>query len=317
MILDFLKDNLNGDTWEDWCVECYRDRYQNEHFIKVPATHQGDVGIEGYTLSGVAFQCYCPEKSYTDDQLYNHLRDKVSADIAKLIDSDNAARFKELGLPVIREWHFVTPDYKDKRIIQHLEKKRLEVLEIALQDQEKYYYISPEIKLIPKIANDFSVEFVRLIRNPLIDIKLNAAIKKTGKIDWSNCSTEKIDNIKRKLKAIMNVEEDDEDFSEMLGIWAQAYLDGLDIMSKLQESYGTIYEDLFELEQQYKKDVSIKTKMNPDHSMNYKIFNEILDKFETTLREQFKYFSEPTILELRTDIVGGWLADCSLQFKKS
>ena len=55
MILDFIRDNLNGDTWEDWCDACYRDRYQGDHFIKVPADHKGDAGIEGFTLSGVVF----------------------------------------------------------------------------------------------------------------------------------------------------------------------------------------------------------------------------------------------------------------------
>ena len=51
MILDFIRDNLNGDTWEAWCDACYRDRYQGDHFIKVPADHKGDAGIEGFTLS--------------------------------------------------------------------------------------------------------------------------------------------------------------------------------------------------------------------------------------------------------------------------
>lgn len=72
MILDFIRDNLNGDTWENWCDACYRDRYQGDHFVKVPADHKGDAGIEGFTLSGVVYQCYCPDKNYTVNELYTY-----------------------------------------------------------------------------------------------------------------------------------------------------------------------------------------------------------------------------------------------------
>lgn len=45
MILDFIRDNLDGDTWEKWCDDCYRDRYQSDNFTKIPASHLGDAGM--------------------------------------------------------------------------------------------------------------------------------------------------------------------------------------------------------------------------------------------------------------------------------
>lgn len=315
MILDFIRDNLNGDTWEKWCDACYRDRFRDQNFIKIPAEHLGDAGIEGFTLSGIAYQCYCPEKEYSNDDLYIHLRNKVTKDIGKLIDKDNAKRLKALGVCKIKEWHFVTPEYKDKRIIEHLEQKRSEVVIAASEDPETFSYIDPEIRLVPKVAEDFKAELVRLIRNPLVDIKLNTAVKSVRDPEWTTCPAEKIDNIKRKIKAIMNAEEEDEAFKEMVAYWAEAYLKGIEIMSKLQESCGAIYEDLFDLEQQYKKDVSMQSRMNPDRSLNHTLFMEILEKFGDTLRKQFECFSEPSIMELKRDLVSGWLADCSLQFK--
>lgn len=315
MILDFIRDNLDGDSWEKWCDACYRDRFQDQNFIKIPAEHLGDAGIEGFTLSGIAYQCYCPEKDYSDDELFTHLRNKVTKDVGKLIDKDNAKRLKELGVHQIKEWHFVTPEYKDKRIIEHLEKKRKEVVIAASIDPKTFSYIDPQIRLVPKVAEDFKIELVRLIRNPLVDIKLNTAVKSVNDPDWVACPAEKIDNIKRKIKAIMKVEENDSTFKEMIVYWAEAYLKGIEIMSALQESCGAIYEDLFDLEQQYKKDVSMQSRMNPDHSLNYKLFMDILKQFENTLRKQFECFSEPSIMELKRDLVSGWLADCSLQFK--
>ena len=315
MILDFIRDNLDGDTWEKWCDDCYRDRYQEHNYVKIPASYLGDAGIEGFTQNGITYQCYCPERNYTDDELYDHLRDKATADIAKLINKDNAKRLLDLGVRHIKEWHFAIPEYRDKRILEHLENKRKEILRAKAADEDTFLYIDPLIVLVPKTAEDFKIELIRLIRNPLVDIKLNIAVKAIRNVDWTNCETKKIENIKRKIKAIMDKDENDSDFKDMLKFWADAYLKGIEIMNFLQKSCGTIYEDLFELEQQYKQDVSVKSKMNKDNSLNYKLFNDILDNFEKTLTDQFKCFNIPSIMELKRDLVSGWLADCSLQFK--
>jgi hypothetical protein len=315
MILDYIRDNLDGDSWEKWCDDCYRDRFQDQNYVKIPSEYLGDAGIEGFTHSGIVYQCYCPEKNYTDDELYEHLRDKATTDISKLINKDNVKRLLKLGVGSIKEWHFVIPEYKDKRIIEHLETKRLEVLAAKTSDPDTYSYIDPDIRFVPKTAEDFKVEFVRLIRNPLVDLKLNMAVKSIKDVDWTNCEAEKIENIKRKLNAIMSTDENDSDFKEMLKYWAEAYLKGLEIMNTLQKSYGAIYEDLLELEQQYKMDVSAKSKMNKNNTVNFQLFNEILDNFEKTIAEQFNFFSLASTKELKRDLVSGWLADCSLEFK--
>jgi len=315
MILDFLKDTLDGKRWEKLCDSCYRDRYQEKHYTKVPPNYQGDAGIEGFTRSGVVYQCYCPEKEYTDNELYDAQRSKVSKDIGKLIDKSNAKRLVALGITCIKEWHFVIPEYRDKRIVEHLERKRREVLQKKAEDPETFFYIDDNIILVLKEAEDFKVELVRLIRNPLVDTKLNVAVKSIKNVDWTKCDTEKINNIKRKILAIMNTDEDDEDYKDMIQYWAEAYLKGIEIMSRLQQSYGSVYEDLFELEQQYKGDVSMKSKMNSDHSVNGTLFNEIMSDFESTLSKEFEFFSKASIMELKNDLISGWLADCSLQFK--
>jgi len=86
----------DGNAWEDLCVRCYRLRYQKEHYALVPAVQGGDGGIEGFTMSGVV-----------------HQRNKMTADIKKLMSSKNALKLKALGVPKISEWHFNIPEYKD------------------------------------------------------------------------------------------------------------------------------------------------------------------------------------------------------------
>lgn len=103
MILDFYNDKLDGDSWEELCQSCYRIKYQVEHYMEVPATYRGDAGIEGFTQTGVVNQCYCHEKKFSDNELYENQRDKMTKDITKLLSPDYKDKLYKLGVPVIRE----------------------------------------------------------------------------------------------------------------------------------------------------------------------------------------------------------------------
>jgi hypothetical protein len=108
----------------------------------------GDYGIEGWTVNGHAFQCYCPEKDYTQDELYEALRRKITADIPKLqrYAKQIAAR---IGALKIHSWLFVTPVIPHNDIHAHARKKEKEArawqcpilddgFTILIQDAEHY-----------------------------------------------------------------------------------------------------------------------------------------------------------------------------------
>ena len=316
MILDFFDDKLDGDSWEELCQACYRIKYQEEHYMEIPATYQGDAGIEGFTQTGVVNQCYCHEKNFSDNELYENQRDKMTKDITKLLSPDYKDKLYKLGVPVIKEWHFVIPYYKDARIIQHAATKTREVLKKKQEEPEQYDYISEDFLIVIKQAEDFRFEITRIIRNSITDTKLNLAIKEVKVPDWQQCDSEKVENIKRKVAAVMGDGYDEGDFNVVVNTYVESYIKGLEIMRILRISYAEIYEDVYTLEQAYKKQVETKTRMNTDKSMNSTIFNEILVDFEKQLKESCGYFSAASIIELKTDIVSMWLADCSMKFRK-
>lgn len=317
MILDFFKDELNGDTWEELCQSCYRIKYQDQHYTEIPASYRGDAGIEGFTRNGIVNQCYCTEKAFSDDDLYNHQRDKMTTDIGKLIDPDYKKRLKKLGVPQIHEWHFVIPCYKDSRIIQHAETKRQEVLKAKKDNPEQYDYIADDFIVVIKQAEDFKFEITRTIRESITDKKLNVAVREVKDIDWSLCDSEKVNNIRRKVKAVMDDAQDsDPVLNQVINMYIESYIKGMEIMKLLRVSYAAIYEDVHGLEQAYKKQVALKTGMNTNKSMNSQIFNEILNDFEVHLKDTCGYFDSASIIELKIDIVSMWLADCSMLFRK-
>lgn len=314
-IMSFIDGYMTGNAWEDLCVQCYRIRYQSDNYTAIPAMQGGDAGIEGFTDRGIVHQCYCPERTYSDNELYEHLRDKLTTDIDKLMK--NAVRLRTFGVPVIVEWHLNIPEYRDSRIIAHAATKQREVLEAKRDKPEDHEHISDGFQIVIKVAEDFTPEISRIIRTTVTDMQLNLAVKHSDVPDWSKCDSQKAENIRRKIKAVMHVDDDtDENLNTVVGIYIDYYISGIEIMNDLRVGFPEIYEDIFQLEQSYKREVTIKTLMNTDKSMNKTIFDSILNEFQTKLEKDFSQkFTEASIGELKQDMIASWLADCSMEFR--
>ena len=87
-------------------------------------------------------------------------------------------------------------------------------------------------------------------------------------------------------------------------------------MNDLQLHFPEIYEELYKLEQSYKREVSLKTRMNTDRQLNSVLFNDILDEFQEKLEKDFsRMLTQASVVELKQDLVASWLADCSMEFR--
>lgn len=229
----------------------------------------------------------------------------------------NADRLRALGVPPVMEWHLNIPEYKDFRILAHAETKRQEVAKAKNDKPADYVHIADGFRIVIKIAEDFTPEISRIIRTNLTDMRLNLAIQHSDTPDWSRCNSEKVANIRRKIKAVMHVYDDvNEALNQVVGIYVDCYICGLEIMNSLRIDFPEIYEDIFQLEQSYKREVSIKTLMNTDKVMNRSLFDNILNEFQSKLERDFSTrFTEASIGELKQDLVASWLADCSMEFR--
>lgn len=313
-VMTFIEGYMTGNAWEELCVKCYRLRYQKEHYTPIPAVQGGDAGIEGFTHSGIVHQCYCPEREYSEDELYEHQRNKLTTDIQKLIS--NGKRLKELGVPIISEWHFNIPEYKDSRILKHAQSKQQEVLTAKEKNPVSLAHISDDFKILIKVAEDFTPEISRIIRTNLTDMKLNFAIQHQESPDWSKCDSQKVANIRRKVGAVMHVDENDPDLNFVINVYVDYYIAGLEIINNLQLHFPEFYEDLYKLEQSYKREVAVKTRMNTNRQLNQNVFDSILGEFQEKLEKDFsKMLTQASIVELKQDLVASWLADCSMEFR--
>ena len=314
-LLDIIEPNLDGNVWEDICVKCYRLRYESQNYTPIPAVSGGDAGIEGFTKTGIVHQCYCPERQYSDHELYEAQRDKLSADIKKLLS--NGKRLIALGVPAIHEWHFNIPEYRDAKILAHAATKQKEVLSEKEKNPDKYPYIADDFQIIVKTAENFATEISRIIRASA-DYNLNLAVEHAPNPNWKDCDSQKAANIRRKIKAIMHVSDDDNpNVERVINLYIDYYICGLENMNRLKMNFPDIHAELFRLVQIYKGEVALKTSMNTNSSMNQSIFNELLNDFGQKLEKDFSNsFNQASIVEIKQEMVGSWLADCSMEFSE-
>jgi hypothetical protein len=312
-VLSFLGGYTNGDEWEKLCVSCYRLRYQDFHYTAIPAVHGGDAGIEGFTLNGIVHQCYCAERTYSDNELYKHQRDKMTEDIDKL--AKNAKCLKDLGVPPVIEWHFSIPDYRDFRILKHAESKRIEVLNGKKLNPPLFEHVADGFRILVKTADDFLPEISKIVR---IDesTKISLAFN-SDEPDWSKCDSQKAENIRRKTIALRNTIHVDQDAKFVIFEFTSNYIKYIEQMAYFRRNFPEIFESFNKLLLSYKNKVSIDTRINTDRSMNQKLFSEIVKELQDNIDKGFsKMIAQNSLMDMTQGAIASWLADCSMEFRR-
>lgn len=116
----------DGNSWEKLCQVCLKMKFELEGYQELPAW-KGDMGIEGFTRTGMVFQCYCPDEDYEPNTLYEKQRDKVTKDLRKLETYFNDLKGFLRDI-TISKWIFLTPMYKNKELVKHCHDKAEEYI---------------------------------------------------------------------------------------------------------------------------------------------------------------------------------------------
>ena len=143
--------SFDGNSWEELMQLVFKAKYGNEQYQEMKAS-PGDFGIEGFTKStGLSFQCYCPDTKYTQRELYEKQRDKITKDLGKLKKYEEELK-KRLGNTKLKEWVFVIPEAPHNDLLAHAQTKQEEVISWKLS------IIDSNFKVLIKDADFFSRE---------------------------------------------------------------------------------------------------------------------------------------------------------------
>ena len=293
---------MDGNEWETYCQKLLRIKYQSEHYQEVPAQFGGDLGIEGFTRSGIVFQCYSPDENLSGKDLYEHQRDKITRDISKLIK--NAEKIHNLGTGPIREWQFLTPEYNSRYLLDHCRAKEVDVLDKGL------LVVHPKFQVLLKTEDDFIPERQILLGSagykiqPSNDEPPDDEVKKLLK-----SKNEIVVKIQTKLGRMDLSLGEQAVYTRQL---VEDYVVGRAELQILNQKYPQTFSAIVQLKTATESQLPIRTisaRVN-----NGEILRQVLNEYEEKLAADFSSaLAASLISRLAMEALTDWLGRCPLR----
>ncbi|MDP3746893.1 MAG: hypothetical protein Q8Q88_07560 [Phenylobacterium sp.] len=139
----------NPDDWESFALSLLQARHGSLNVQKVPATHQGDFGIDFYcTADLVIYQCFAVEEPIDIIARAARQKNKITTDLKKVVEGAVEVSKLFLGLPV-KKWILLVPMHDSKDVNLHCAKKTNDAralklshldtdFEVCVHDQESF-----------------------------------------------------------------------------------------------------------------------------------------------------------------------------------
>lgn len=292
---------MDGNAWEEYCQKLLRIRHQD--YQKVPARFGGDLGVEGFTFSGLVFQCYCPDDNPFGKDLYEKQRAKITRDISKLIR--HADKISALGAGVIKEWHFLTPDYDSRDLVAHCRSKESEVRIKGLPA------IHCDFRIMLKTDDDYIPERQTYLGAGGLRIQPSRDEPLLEELEeFLTSENEIVLNIKTKLGKLSLASGERASLTREL---VTGYVVGRDELETINEKFPSMYSSVVHLKSARESQLKIRTLSCLDKHGT--ILFEILKEYEEKLNSEFSNsLSSALIARLSMEAISDWLGRCPLDF---
>lgn len=299
--------NFNGTTWEEFCQVCFKLKYENDGYQEMPAW-QGDLGIEGFTRTGILFQCYCPDEDYNPDKLYETQRDKITSDLRKLVHNETELK-KYLKDIKVKQWLFITPGYKKKDIVKHCHEKAEEYRKRNLS------ILAPDFDVLIRDIDFFSVEIPIVLIYKNRKIGINPEEKTDEEIaDWSSkeISLVNVAVTKHGQRIPEKVNNRPQKINALTQITVGHFLNGNITVKIMEEKYPQDYEKFRRVVGLFERKVVEMCSTNDGD--NNALYKRIEVELRQKLKEAFAYIDDETIDRLTEQVLADWLLRCPINF---
>jgi hypothetical protein len=297
----------DGTSWEGLCQSVFKHKFFDEGYQAVEAS-PGDYGLEGFTLqSGLAFQCYCPEKIYSTATLSKKLRKKIDDDLEKLKTYELQIEGLLTGTK-LKRWFLVTPDIPSKSLLTHARKKQIEVRGWNLSFVDGTFCV----ELHDGGFYETEIAHIRGLTKNHISIDDHASIEP---IDAGGEQYEK--NLRRKanlrvsprLSGDAATEAANTIFQQSMTEFLKSDTDLATISVRAPAVYYALCR-LLNVFQRHVKELSASWDGTP-FDLTEKLRRELEERVNKTLGDGF---SQEVAMSIARDMVARWLAICSLDY---
>lgn len=301
---------FDGNKWESVSQLCFKNNFREEAYQEIKAT-PGDFGIEGFTRTGKAFQCYCPNEHYSTKELYENQRDKITKDLKKLKTYEQQLK-KILGTTKINKWYFVTPMYAKNDIVQHCTQKKDEVKSwnLSIIDNDNFEVIFEDIGFLHPYLNT-AIENSKI----KIDISPAIAVGAEDKLKWKDSEISLIENAQTKNSHRTNKSSSnfETNLDKLVDINVQNYLEGNNILIKWEEDYPSDYEIFLNITSAIESEIEERCISNTkEPSELYEEFRNILKR---EIQNSFTNLAPQMVTKLTNWALADWIFRCPINFE--
>lgn len=293
---------LDGNEWQERVRRWLRLRYGTD-FQPVPALHDGDRAIEGYSLDGKVYQCYAARDGFDVKELYEHQRDKLTEDVKKFISyKPKLLKLFPEGFQIHR-YCFVVPKYESAKLVEHANEKAAEIRAANAS------FIASDFQMVILERDDFVTE--RAFEERSMLTKLNIEFLEPSIEDMSNWSSENdrgVENLEWKIPQFGSIRSQST-ISRTRDKWIRAHIRTANALNRLRSKSSEIWEDLN----------GVRTRLESRLELNYgdeagpvSAVKAAAEELASEMQRQVPNLDRGDANDLADGIVADWLQKCSL-----
>ena len=296
-----------GDEWEAHVRLLLKHHHGAGEYQDVPARAGGDYGVEGFTRSGHAYQCYCAEGILSVSQLYERQRDKMTVDVKKFIVNRNEL-CRLFGSTVIRRWLLVVPEFHGPAIVEHASKKADEVRAASLP------YVAQDFAVGVITDDEFAVARQQIAGVGLGQIRVAVPGSPPDVDAWGAANSSLLNMLVAKvarLPTLADVEQRERFVARMV----ESYQRGQVMLEHLRSLYPDVFERLIDCKSARERLLELECLAGT--SPGTQLLNRELSELRAELTRALPGVAPTTISDLVAEAVADWLMRCPLDFPAS
>ncbi len=293
----------NPKSWENYFKDILRRHYKPSNIKDIPDSYGGDFGIECYSFSGHAFQCYLPEQVSDKGKLTRAQKKKIQDDINKLTIK-NVQKFTKLfeGLKISR-WILATPEYRDSDMALYCSTKSAKVRRLGLP------YISDDFQILLQTESDYKSE-VRALRQDDYLLTLDfTQVNDDEAADWISQNLTFLEKMDLKLPKVVPQEK----ISQSKSFLIQKYLGFQNLLDHLKVEWPDIHVKVNELISNRKSYLEARFLTDGSKQPEAVIKSEI-ENLKGDISREIPTLKQSDLELITWGVVSDWLIRCPLDF---
>ena len=292
--------------WEDWVNSLLMARYPLGDYQRVPDTHGGDSGIEGFSCDGCAYQAYSPTEPLSVKARYEAHRDKITGDIEKFIrNRDDLSAI--LGQVKIRRWLLVVPRHDSAKLVAHGEKKAEQVRAASLD-----YVESNDFRVAVVTDDYFQRERALLGAAAAIEIHIPTPELDSSEEDLLSAGGPSfLVNLREKTARIPTLDDPNRAEEFKATIMAN-YVRGQVVLDRLSRDFPEVFEVIIQEKSARSRQLEIESLLATGDGRE-RVTAEI-QSMKETIQSRFPNISAETQTSLAMEALSDWLLTCPLDF---